>query len=163
MYYISQKNNSNIYLFIFFDKIYYLLLYSNITYNIHWFYFNPHPNNWRLFIGGTTILNSFKLKKKKIIELTSSVHLSISFAANILRETKPESQSCSSFRPLSLESLSSLLSLYLFLQGCQVAPTLLGIHISVIGAWNTIKSKDMNPNIISSEKGKNMYPTKKKC
>ena len=69
MYYISQKNNSNIYLFIFFDKIYYLLLYSNITYNIHWFYFNPHPNNWRLFIGGTTILNSFKLKKKKSLSL----------------------------------------------------------------------------------------------
>ena len=88
----------------------------------------------------STLRTLVSMTHKKIIELTSSVHLSISFAANILREAKPESQSCSSFRPLSWESVSSLLSLYPFLQGCQVAPTLLGIHISVIGAWNTIRA-----------------------
>jgi hypothetical protein len=69
------------------------------------------------------------------------VHLSCPFVANLRRPLKPESNNWSTFRPLLPESL----------QGCQVSPTLMGIHIPEMGSWNTVRSRDMNPNSISSD------------
>jgi hypothetical protein len=69
------------------------------------------------------------------------VHLSYTLVANLRRPLKPESYNWSTFRPLFPESL----------QGCQVSPTLMGIHIPEMGFWNTVRNKDKNPNSISSD------------
>lgn len=76
--------------------------------------------------------------------LTWAVHLSYPFVANWRRKMKPESEYSSSFLAVVFGGSS--------LQGCQVAATLIGIHIPAIGSCRTVRSKDRNPNSISSSK-----------
>lgn len=81
-----------------------------------------------------------------MVEFTFSVHLSYPFVANLRRALKSKSKNWSSFRPLGDAVLLASA------QGCQVAPTLFDIHIPEIGCCNTVRSKDMNPNSMSSNR-----------
>lgn len=81
---------------------------------------------------------------------TLAAHLSVDEAApaKMRRNPLPESDTVSSLRPLVSELVWAA-SCFL-LHGCHVAPIFLDTHTLEIRLCPTVKSKDINPNNISS-------------